>query len=98
MKRKEVGNESTLVSMFQKIQAVNVSDTVWMYHCQNGEWTQSLSIRLHSPCSQAFQSGRFFPKPFNPDAACDTIEILLTTPYQIFLPGVCVLIEIEGVQ
>jgi len=28
MKRQEVGNESTLVSMFQKIQAANVSDTV----------------------------------------------------------------------
>jgi hypothetical protein len=28
MKRKKVGNESTLVSMFQKIQAASVSDTV----------------------------------------------------------------------
>ena len=80
MNRMEVGNESTLVSMFQKILAANVSVTVDALLPKRRVDTKPFnSAPLHSPCSQS-QSGRFVPKPFNSDAACDTIEILLTTP------------------
>jgi hypothetical protein len=54
MKRKEVGNESTLVSMFQRIQAANMSDTVDARLPKRRVDPKPFNPSpLHSPCSQS---------------------------------------------